>query len=186
MQEIRLLKEDVIQAALKLAAEKNWNDISLYKISVQAGYEETEVHALFDDKEAIVAAYVHKIDEQIAENFKDMAVDGEGERDRLFDVLMDRFDLLNEDKAAVLSIVNAVTLDPVQSVHVIPIVARSMTSMLGIAGVETDGFKGAVKIAVLTGIWLKTLRVWMNDDTADMAATMAALDKSLGYFEKIG
>jgi len=29
-------------------------------------------------------------------------------------------------------------------------------------------------------VWLKTLRVWLDDDSPDLARTMAALDRNLG------
>ena len=59
-----------------------------------------------------------------------------------------------------------------------------MSWMLEAAGIETAGIKGAVKVIGLTGIYLKTLRVWCDDESPDMGKTMAALDKNLGQAEE--
>jgi hypothetical protein len=36
----------------------------------------------------------------------------------------------------------------------------------------------------LTLAYFKTLRDWANDESVDMAHTMASLDKSLGFLER--
>jgi len=56
--------------------------------------------------------------------------------------------------------------------------------MADAAGVETGGIKGVAKIAGLTALYLKALWVWRDDDSTDMAKTMASLDQSLGRAER--
>ena len=36
-----------------------------------------------------------------------------------------------------------------------------------------------------TAVWLATLRAWTRDDTADLGATMAALDRALDRAEQV-
>ncbi len=56
--------------------------------------------------------------------------------------------------------------------------------MLEAAGIDTGGYKGAIKIAGLTALYLKTLKTWREDDSEDMAKTMAELDKNLERSEQ--
>ena len=58
-----------------------------------------------------------------------------------------------------------------------------MCWMLESAGISTYGIKGACRVAGLTGLYVKTLRVWLADDSADLSRVMAALDKDLGRVE---
>ena len=60
-----------------------------------------------------------------------------------------------------------------------------MTWMLEAAGLQTTGLKGAVRVAGLSGLYIKTLWVWRDDDSPDMAKTMAALDKNLTRAERM-
>lgn len=184
LQDITDFKHKVIDAALDLAASKNWADVSMYAIAQKAEVELDGLTALFDDKDAILAAYAAMIDKRVAEAFTDISAE-DNERDRLFDVLMERFDILNENRAAILSIINAMTLDPKQIVTSLPYLCKSMRAMADTANIKSCGIKGAIKIAAITGIYIKTLKHWIKDDSPDMAATMASLDKGLGYFEKI-
>ncbi|MEC7576790.1 MAG: TetR family transcriptional regulator, partial [Pseudomonadota bacterium] len=73
--------------------------------------------------------------------------------------------------------------DPKQAVISCPHLCRSMSWMLEAAGIEVGGIKGAMKVAGLTALYIKTLRVWRSDESVDMAKVMAALDKDLGRVE---
>ena len=56
----------------------------------------------------------------------------------------------------------------------------SMAWMLEAAHLSSDGVAGKIKIAGLTGLWLRCMTAWIVDDSKDMSRTMAALDRSLG------
>jgi len=106
-------------------------------------------------------------------------------RDQLFDILMERFEILNDYRAPLVSILESFCFDPKQAVISCPHLLRSMSWMLEAAGIETPGVRGALKVAGLTGVYLKTLRVWRDDESPDMSKTMAALDKDLGRAEHV-
>ena len=61
---------------------------------------------------------------------------------------------------------------------------RSMSWMLEAAGMDTGGARGAMRVAGLSGVYLKTLKVWKKDDSPDLSKTMAALDKDLNRLEQ--
>ena len=44
---------------------------------------------------------------------------------------------------------------------------------------SAGGLRGALRIKALGLVYLATLRVWLRDDSPDMAPTMAALDRHL-------
>ena len=58
-----------------------------------------------------------------------------------------------------------------------------MTWMLEAAGVDTNGFRGAIRVMGLKVVYIKALRAWIKDEGDDMPKTMASLDKSLGHAE---
>ena len=185
MQDIRDVKNKVIQASLSLAAVEAWGDITIYKIAQKADLDQADVHALFEDKNAILAAYGAQVDAQVSDNLEGQLSADDSDRDRLFDVLMERFDILNENRDAVMSILNTLTLDPKQAVLSLPYLCQSLNKMLVIANIDTGDFKGAVKVAALVALYLKVLKTWIKDESADLSATMASLDQALIYFEKI-
>ena len=178
------IREKAVRAALALAAEKGWLETGMADIAKKAKIPLHELHDHFADRFDILAAYGRIVDKKVMETI------GEPDpslspRDRLFDILMERFDVLNEDRDGVIAIVKSFCCDPKQAVISLPHLCRSMGWMLETAGIETGGYKGILKIMGMNAVYLKTLKTWANDDSPDMAKTMAALDKNLGYAEKL-
>lgn len=175
-------KDSVVRAALDLATEKDWAEITLADIAVHADVSLAELHALFEDKSDILSAFGRMIDAQILENAR--FDEEETCRDRLFDLLMERFELLNEYRAGVVSILKSFRFDPKQAVISLPHLAKSMTWMMEAAQMETYGMRGALRVLGLSGVYLRVLYVWQDDDSPDLGKTMAALDKALGTAEQ--
>lgn len=178
------LKERAVAGALDLASRMGWDMITMTDIADKAHVSLAELSEVFDDKTDVLVAYGRQIDKKVLEACADPDP-SMSERDRLFDILMERFDVLNGNRDAVVSILKSFTLDPKQAVISLPHLGRSMAWMLEAAGIDTNGIKGAVRVAGLTVVYLNATRHWMKDESADLAKTMAALDKSLNRAQQI-
>jgi hypothetical protein len=55
----------------------------------------------------------------------------------------------------------------------------SMGWMLEGAGVSAQGLRGEIRKKGLTLVWGYGMRTWVRDDSADLTATMAAVDRAL-------
>ncbi len=178
------IKEEAVHAALKLVAERGWEQVSLRDIAGALGIGLGELREYVEDKTDILVALGRMIDRKVLE-----AV-GEGDsesspRDRLFDVLMERYEALNDYREGICAVLDSFLCDPKQAVIGLPHLARSMSWMLEAAGIGTEGVKGAVKVAGLTAIYLKVLKAWKEDESADLSKTMAALDGALGHADRM-
>lgn len=176
-------KEKAVAAALELAVETGWPRVTMAGIAVRSAIPPHELYELFEDRTDILAAYGRMVDRTVLERAgePDPALTT---RERLFDLMMERFDVLNENRAAVLAILRSLRGDPKQAVIGLPHLGRSLCWMLEAAGASTAGPAGAAKIAALTALYLKTLKVWAADESPDMGTTMAALDRALGRAEE--
>ena len=177
-------KDAVVDAALELSAALGWANVTLCDIADKAGMDMATLFDLVDDKMDVLCLFGRRIDRQVLENIgtPDESLSA---RDRLFDILMERFDVLNEYRDGLIPILESFKFDPKQAVISMPYLCKSMSWMLEASGIETGGIRGALKVAGLTGVYLKTLRVWRDDDTPDMGQVMAALDKDLGRAEQL-
>lgn len=179
------LPKHIVQTALDLAVSRGWYNTSLADIAAAAKVPLAQLYAIYPSKGAIVAAFSKQIDEQV---LAAVAEEEEAEglpRDRLFDVLMQRFDALKPHKAAVEAILADAGRDPLAMLCDLPRFMPSMAWMLEAAGINSSGCAGALRAKGLACVYLSTLRVWLNDETPDMARTMAALDKRLRYAERL-
>lgn len=178
-------RKEYVSAALALAADMPWEMIGLQDIAGEAGGSLSHMREFFDEKSDILGAYGAMIDQ-------DMLKEAERQdnsltvRDRLFELLMARFDLIEENRDGVLSILNSMKLDPKTALYSLPHLCRSMAWTLEGVGENTSGVRGAAKILGLTGVYLKALRAWMKEESADMSQTMASLDKGLSHAESWG
>lgn len=174
----------IVKRALELAAAGRWSSVSLRDIAEASDVSLAELHELYPSKVAIVRAHLRAIDETVLKTEFAFEAD-DSARDRLFDVLMRRFDALSEDREGVLSILHAMRCDPLAALCLADTFAGSMRWMLEAAGIRAAGPAGRMIVRGLCAVWLSTLRVWERDDSEDMAKTMAALDKSLRRAERL-
>lgn len=177
-------RDDVVLAALTLASELGWEHVTLQDIAQESGQSLGDLYEHFDDKTDILGALGRMIDRKVLDAVGGTADPSLPERDRLFDIMMERFDVLNEHREGIVSILNSFRMDPKQAVISMPHLCRSMSWMMEAAGMDTNGFTGAAKVAGLSVIYLNVLRSWVKDDSPDMGKTMAALDKDLGRAEQ--
>jgi AcrR family transcriptional regulator len=176
-----------IEVALTLAAERGWRDLPLADIAGAAGLSLAELYALYPSKQAILSAYSQHIDSVVmaeSDSGRGEAA-GESTKDRLFDVLMRRFDKLVAHKAGLLRIAEDSGRDPLSLICGLARLERSMAAMLEAAGISAGGLAGAFRTKGLTAVYLAGLRAWFKDDSADKAKTMAVLDRALGRAERV-
>ncbi len=176
--------ERVTDAALRLAALRDWEQVSLLDIAKEADVSLVDLYKHAHTKQEILAAFTRRVDEAVLAE-RDAEAEGElGElaRDRLFDALMLRFDHLQPYRDGLKSVLKTYRRDPVLAVGGLCDLRRSMACMLEAADLSSSGLRGRLRRDGLTGIYLATLRVWLEDGSPDMAKTMAALD---GYLRRI-
>lgn len=177
-------KVKIIEAALGLAAEKGWAHVTLGDIAKANKLPLAALHEHFEDKADILAGFSRMVDGRVLAGVGDTDPET-SPRDRLFDILMERFDVLNEYRSGLVSVLDSFKSDPKQFVIGLPHVCKSMNWMLEAAGMDTLGLRGAARLAGLSGIYIKTLRIWAGDESIDLGKTMAALDKDLSRAERL-
>lgn len=176
-------REKILNAAATLFAEKGWSRVSLDELRQSSGVETRIFDSHFDSKLAIVEGLVRKF---TAESVDGALFDPEDSiRDRLFELLMMRFDAALAYKPAIRSLSRAAPLDPELALTLGFALARAMARTLEIAGVRVRGPFGLMRIEAMTAIQAGATRKWLHDDSPDMAATMAFLDRQLGFAERL-
>lgn len=170
--------DTIVDAALALAAERDWDRVRLSEIAERAGIGLGELREHFSGKLGILAAFSARIDRQVL-NSIDPEIAADPARDRIFDIVMGRFDALLPHREAVRSIARALARRPSEVLRWNPTAVRSMTWMLEGAGIDASGRFGAVRAQGLAWAYGRTLRVWLDDDDPGMARTMVELDRRL-------
>lgn len=168
-------KARIVAAALKLAAERRWTRITLGEIAKAARMPIAELLAALPSKPAILTELQRQTDRAALAGGP-----GEGNaRERLFELLMRRFDALAPHRAGLRSIARSAPADPLGIVCSYGQLLQSMRLMLAGAGLPADGLAGLVAGPALAGIYLSVLPIFLAEESTDQARTMAALDRRL-------
>jgi AcrR family transcriptional regulator len=173
-----------LDAFLRLIADKGFAQVSLREVAESAGLGVAELYRLYPDKVALASAFMARIDAEVLARTPKQSDPEETARDRLFDVLMRRYDVLRPHRAALAAIRRAATRDPLLAIELGPALRRSMAAMLEAASLPSEGLSGALRQNGLLAIHYAVSRVFDRDETTDLSKTMAALDGRLKMAER--
>ena len=170
-------RERIIEAFMLLLAEQPIERIGLAEIAERAGVTLADLRGEFGTPLAILGAQIKELDRKVlAEVDPDM--EEESPRERLFDVLMRRLELLGDHKEAVRSLLRSARRDPPLALALNAMAVRSQQWMLTSAGIGAAGPKGMVRAQGLALLFANVLRTWVDDED-DNTQTLAALDREL-------
>ena len=93
------IPEHLIETALRLAAERGWKDLSLAEIAEAAGLPMSKVYPVYRSKRQILEGLSRMVDAEVLAGHDAEDMEGSA-RDRLFDVMMRRFDALQPYKSS--------------------------------------------------------------------------------------
>lgn len=171
----------VISAAFALGAEKGWRHVTPAAAARYAGLDLAKVRSAYPCTATILKTFGH-----MADSFALTGALTDGSvRDRLFDILLRRFDFLQMYRPGVVALMRALPFCPPLAYAMAELNIASMGWLLEGAGVDATGLRGALAKRGLLAVWLYGLRAWAEDESQDLTATMAAVDKALARAEGI-
>lgn len=172
------------RALLSLVETQGWIDLSYAEIAEKAGVPIAEAHRIYPSKTAILMGLTRAIDEKILVSLDGDPLEGSA-KDRLFDIVMRRFDVLKADRNAYRRLMRQLPATPDSFAALLCQMRRSLSLTLEAAGISTSGLRGALRLKGLLAIYVAGLRVFANDESEDLAKTMAEIDKRLGQAERV-
>ncbi len=170
-----------VRAALKLAETEKWGTLSLAAIAQEAGLTLKDFHGIAD-KDDLTAAVETLFDAGMSEGSIDP---DETARTRLFDVIMMRFEAMEEVRDGALSYLR--WRDRSLEGLTLRIKARAASARWALACAGLDGsskIPRGVQIASMGWVFSKAERAWRQEMSEDLSQTMAALDAELIKLEE--
>lgn len=172
-----------LDSFMRLLARMPFERISLGAVADEAKIPLAELRASFGSTFDMLAGFLREVDSKVlAPSSEDMA--DEPARDRVFDVLMRRLDVLAPHKPALRSLMDSARRNPFFALALNKLSVRSQQWMLAAARIDTAGLKGAVRAQGLALVFGRVLQTFLTDDDPALARTMAALDRELARGER--
>jgi ubiquinone biosynthesis protein COQ9 len=179
MLDLSTSKGRIVAAALRLAGERSWNDVTLADIAKSAQVSLLDLRRDFGSKAEILAAFVRAVDDEVLAGAPERDT-SQPPRDAIFEVVMRRFDVLASYKPALQSISESWPPEAA----VVRALAVSQAWMLRAAGIAAEGLEGQLRTVGLAAVYASVFRTWLNDDDPGLARTMAVLDRRLRRGER--
>ncbi len=170
----------LVTAAFRLAGEQGWRNVNAAAAAREAGLSLARTRERFPSRAAILLRFGRLADQAA---LIDATTDG-SVRDKLFDLLMRRFDLIQSHRAGVAALLRFLPVHPPTALLLTCATKRSMRWMLQAAGVPATGVRGEVQVRGMLAVWLWGIRAWERDESEDLSGTMAAVDNALQRAEQ--
>ena len=176
------VRRDLARAALSIAGAKPWREVTLATLAHAASRPISDLYgaSLWEAIDCVEEAF----DRAIADNMDELDPT-QSVRDRLFELIMRRFEAMEPHRAAVLSMERGVDRDPTLMTAAHRRHVRCARWVLALAGLEADGMTGSARAQGLGVIIGQARAAWRGDDAGDFAKTMASLDKNLRRAEEM-
>jgi hypothetical protein len=178
MQSARPQLDLAVDAWLGAVAREGWHGASLDSAAAGSGLPAAEIMARGGDRMDAALALADFAAREAA-----VGAAGPGPvRERLFDGLMRGLDALQARRDAVLAI--AAARDPGLLLLLAARSGPAIRRLAAAAGMGLDGIRGQLRLAALSALAARLFAAWQQDESPDMAASMAELDRLLARAER--
>ncbi|MBL0941965.1 MAG: TetR family transcriptional regulator [Alphaproteobacteria bacterium] len=174
----------LLQATLDLIKKYGWKDLHLNDIIRHLKISPAELQHFFPTKLCLLKAFFQYIDQQTLAQLEHFEPN-ELPRNRLFSIIMTRFDVLSNYKPLISELTYQGWKDVALVSQTLPQSLNILTWLLEAADVDTTELLGKIRLKIFAIFYGTTVLAWLKDDTPDMAPTMAYLDKGLAKLSQI-
>jgi hypothetical protein len=176
------IRRDLARAALSLAGSMPWREVTLIRLADAAARPVSDFYGatLGEAVDCVEEAFDRAIADATDELDPKQTV-----RDRLFELIMRRFEAMEPHREAVLAMEHGLDRDPTLMAAAHQRHVRCARWVLAIAGMEADGMTGQARAQGLGVIIGQARAAWRGDSAGDFAKTMASLDKNLRRAEEM-
>ena len=172
------LEKKIAEDTLKELHKKSWDKLTLDDVLDK----KVKKQIIINTKNDLLKNINRYVDNSLIEKTKN--IESSSTKDMLFEVLMARFDILQENRISFIKIFEALKKSPKKILKLFPSFLESMIVTAELAKFNVNGVKGAIKLKGLFLVYLITFYSWIDDNTFSLEKTMTALDKNLDQVEK--
>ena len=175
-----MTRDDAINAYLAFFEARGFGPATIDAVARHAATTPAALVEVVGDRWAALDAFTRRLDRAGV-----AAADPNGTvRDRLFDMVMARFDAAAPHKDAVAALAAEARRRPALGFAAANTLPRTAALFLSAAGVNTIGLTGIVRAQAFAAMLADVGRTWLGDTDPDQGNTMRALDRRLDQAEQ--
>jgi AcrR family transcriptional regulator len=172
---------DPLDTALGMIAASGWRSFSLVELARELNVPLGEVYAQFPCRTAVLDRLGRRLDQRMLEltatDLDDMSV-----RERLFELIMRRFDAMRPYRDVLRRLARESRGDLAAAGAALGNTSRAVREI-----VDAAGIRGPATLLARQGVgllYLRLIRLWLQDEDPEQARLLAELDKGLARLEE--
>jgi len=173
-------EKKIAQKTLDILKKKSWSALSLEQVLKNNKKKQIYIKSKFD-----LLKNINRYVDDILIN-KTKSIEYTSAKDMLFEVIMARFDILEENRKSFLEIYKVFKKKPQFIIKLLPSFLESMIITAELSKYDVNGLKGAIRLKGLMLVYFVTFFQWKDDKNSSLEKTMTALDKNLDHAENFG
>jgi ubiquinone biosynthesis protein COQ9 len=181
------IRRDAGLVMMSCLNDHRFQDITIDMIAAGTGHQAAVIRRLFPEMAQVVDQGLRDFDDDVMAKFaNDLTEDLEaGTRERILEGLIVRYEAYRDYKSAIKNLNKAAVTNPVLATLIIQRLSAASRIILELAGDNTSGLAGLLRVKGVAGVALAAQREWLKDESPDMAATIRVLDKRLKQAEDL-
>ena len=173
----------IAEKTLFILEKKSWTSLDFNQIVKSAKVAKICLKLNINSKKDLLININNFFDHKIIKLSKE--IEQSNKKDMFFEILMMRFDILQNYRKAILNIFNSFIKNPKELVLLIPSFIESMILMTNLINLKTNGLKGNLKIKGLLIVYFSGFLIWRKEKNDSLEKTMTSLDIYLDRVNKI-
>ena len=175
-------------AAWTLLATHPVDQIDFGAVADLAGVDREFAGALSGSVNCLILAKMTKLDQQsLMETYDDIQDAGAVSiREKIIESLLHWFETYAPYRLQIERLNRAARSHPDLALRLFVGLEALIRHILIVSGDPAPGFKGMLRVKGVAGVFFATARVWMKDDSNDLATTMKTLDQRMSQAEEWG
>jgi hypothetical protein len=177
-------RPDLLAEAMTLVAERGWHGLRLAELATRTGRPLDEVYERLPTPYHLLVEIGRRLDRaMLAADLHEL--EGMSPRERLFELVMRRFDAMEPFRPGLERLGREALLDPAAALALLGNLDRMARWALDASDARLPGVAGPLARLGLMGLYARVFRVWLRDDSPDLGRTLAELDKRLDRAERL-
>lgn len=185
----RASEPDLLVLAFEIVADTGWRSFSFTELADRSNLSMADLRKTFRGRSALLDALNQRLDQAMLAVGSD-DLEELPPRDRVFEMMMSRLEAMAPLRAGVCRLIKDARFDPELIAMTACRLDRSLAWLQDAAGLS-DGHRSSplshlrrrLQRRLLGAVYLQALNVWAEDESQDLAKTMASLDKQLRRIE---
>ena len=176
-------EKNYIKKGFDLINDTGWEEFSIERLSTRENIPLNDLKVYFKCKYSMVDKFSKMIDKNIESKLRIQDFKDSSKKDIIFELIMMRFDEMEEFKGSLTKVLNASKNKPLLISIISKNVMNTMDFFLELSNSYNNYAFDVLKKNFLFLIYSITFKTWLSDNTEDLSKTMAELDRLLSTAE---